>query len=72
MNNPSNNWGRYAPRPDNDWDDLHSPETLRISSVAMINYCPVCGEEVSKEEVQVSQYKTNLEVTCPNHGVLLV
>lgn len=47
-------------------------KTLLVHSSAQFNFCPQCGAETEKEEIPVGTYKTNLEVSCPTHGVIVV
>lgn len=49
-----------------------------IRSKAEFNYCPVCGRETEKKEIPISRgpdgkpMRTNLKVTCPEHGELQI
>jgi len=45
---------------------------MKISSVNGFKFCPYCGQKVEKEEQPIGRNKTNLEITCPEHGVLII
>lgn len=43
---------------------------MKIHSVNSFRFCPFCGTELEREEINVGN-KKNLEVRCPDeHGVL--
>lgn len=61
--------------------NMEGEETVIIRSAGQIDYCPYCGRETEREEKPVGSVmvdgeehvtKTNLEVSCPQHGVLIV
>lgn len=52
-------------------DKEHERDEIRVGGVHTYQYCPYCGSELEKEQFDVTPYKTNIEVICPVHGVLV-
>lgn len=60
---------------------MEQQDSVHISSASQISYCPYCGRETEREEKPIASTviegeekvtRTNLEVTCPQHGIITV
>lgn len=53
-------------------DGITQERPHQITSSGQLLYCPLCGEKTEREEIPIGEYRTNLEVRCPNHGQLWI
>jgi len=49
---------------------MDSVKQTHVDDVMEFKYCPLCGERVTTETVKKGQYRSDIEVICPNHGML--